>query len=119
MVTWDDLHQKERGLLEKEECLSQDTKQIRRVKESYEEHFHKAAHFMENVGYTFHKNKSHFYFESMRDAFSRESRKIMEHLEANERELESEKKKVQRQVDDVAYEKRKISLTKEAETDER
>lgn len=118
MVTWDDLHLEERELLEKEASLEQDTKQIQRMKESYEGHFHRATHFFDNVGYTFHKNDNHFYFESVRDEFSRESRKIMEHLEENERESEQSKRNIQGQIDDVAFEKRKCTLAKGAETDE-
>ncbi|EUJ43744.1 DUF3958 family protein [Paenilisteria rocourtiae] len=118
MVTWDDLHLEERELLEKEVSLEKGTKQIQRVKESYEGHFHRATHFLDNVGYAFHKNDNRFYFESVRDEFLRESRKIMEHLEENERELGQSKRNIQRQIDDVVFEKRKLTLTKGAETDE-
>ncbi|MBC1561439.1 DUF3958 family protein [Listeria booriae] len=110
METWDDLHLKERRLLEKEEILELDMMQIKRVKESYEEHFCKAAYFMDSIGYAFHKNNNHFYFESARDEFSRQSKKIMEHLEETERELEQNKRNVQRQIDDVSFEKRKCTL---------
>lgn len=106
MKHWDELDQQERRLLEKEDRLTREIKQVRQIKELYEAHFHESGHFMSELHHTFYKNDGNYFYESIRDDYLKESRKIMSDLENDEENLISAKKKVQQEIDDVAHEKK-------------
>lgn len=112
MEQWDELHQKEQGLLEKEERLNKEIKQVRKIKELYEAHFHESGDFISELHYTFYKNDGNYIYESIRDDYLKESRKIMNGLDEDEEALFSAKKKLQQQLDECEHEK-KVALTEE------
>ncbi|MCA5014042.1 MULTISPECIES: DUF3958 family protein [unclassified Enterococcus] len=102
------LQLEEQQLQLKEESIANEEKQVRRIKESYEQHFHEARHFLDNLCYLFHKNEQGTFYQSLMDEYSQESRKILEHLEIDEIELHDQKKRVVDQLEDIDYEKRKL-----------
>ncbi|MGX7203140.1 hypothetical protein BCR22_03920 [Enterococcus plantarum] len=103
----EEIQKEEKQLYLKEETLSSEVNQVKRVKESYDQHFYEARHFFDDVCYQFDKNEQGNFFKSVFDEFSQKSRQVMEYLENDEEELRIQKKKVLNQLDDISYEKRK------------
>lgn len=54
----------------------------------------------------YHENEETTFYESARDDFLQESRKIMTNLEEDEQELAKEKRKVLQQIEEVTNEKK-------------
>lgn len=103
----EDIQKEEKQLSLKEETLSSEVNQVKRVKENYDNHFYEARHFFDDICYQFDKNEQGNFFKSIFDEFSQKSRQVMEYLENDEEELRIQKKKVLNQLDDISYEKRK------------
>ncbi|MBO0424080.1 DUF3958 family protein [Enterococcus plantarum] len=103
----EEIQKEEKQLYLKEETLSSEVNQVKRVKESYDQHFYEAMHFFDDVCYQFDKNEQGNFFKSIFDEFSQKSRQVMDYLENDEEELLVQKKKILNQLDDIGYEKRK------------
>ncbi|MFD2305113.1 DUF3958 family protein [Enterococcus termitis] len=104
----EEIQKEEKQLYLKEETLSSEVNQVKRVKESYDQHFYEARHFFDDVCYQFDKNEQGNFFKSVFDEFSQKSRQVMDYLENDEEELRVQKKKILNQLEDVGYEKRKV-----------
>lgn len=113
MTTLEKLQKEEQELHIKENNLSNELNQVRRIKETSEEHFYEAHHFFDTVCYQFHQNESGAFYQSVMDEFSQKSRQAIEQLTDNEENLLSEKKKIDRQLEDISYEKRKVLVEEE------
>ncbi|WP_227011270.1 DUF3958 family protein [Enterococcus wangshanyuanii] len=88
--------------------MTNEEKQVRQIKESYEQHFHEARHFLDNLCYLFHKNEQGTFYQSLMDEYSKKTKQILEHLEIDETELHDQKKRVIGLLEDIEYEKRKL-----------
>jgi hypothetical protein len=53
----EEIQKEEKQLYLKEETLSSEVNQVKRVKESYDQHFYEARHFFDDVCYQFDKNE--------------------------------------------------------------
>lgn len=115
MKKWDELRQKEQALLEKEDKLNQEARQVRQVKELYEDHFNEAGYFMSELHEMYAQNDDSSFYESVKDDFLQESRKIMADLDQDEQVLLKKKRAVQQQIEDIAYDKEKLRETEEAQ----
>lgn len=104
----EDIQKEEKQLYSKGETLTSEVNQVKRVKETYDQHFYEARHFFDDVCYQFDKNEQGNFFKSIFDEFSQKSRQVMDYLENDEEELCVQKKKVLNQLDDIGYEKRKM-----------
>lgn len=103
----EDIQTEEKQLFLKEETLSSEVNQVKRVKENYDNHFYEARRFFDDICYQFDKNEQGNFFKSVFDEFSQKSRQVMDYLENDEEELRIQKKKVLNQLDDIGYEKRR------------
>ncbi len=110
MEQWDELHQKEQKLLEKEDRLNREIKQVRQIKDLYEAHFNESGDFMSELHHTFYKNDGNDIYESIRDDYLHESRKIINGLDEDEEALICAKKQVQQEITSVFEEKKKVAL---------
>lgn len=110
----EDIQKEEKQLYLKEETLTGEVNQVKRVRESYDQHFYEARHFFDDICYQFDKNEQGNFFKSVFDEFSQKSRQVMECLENDEEELRIQKKKVLNQLEDVGYEKRKAFAEEES-----
>ena len=110
MDKWDELHKKECLLLEQEDVLIQEKNQVQRVTEAYEEHFNEGHHFMSNLQENFYENEDRLKFEAIRDEFTHESHKVLAELEEGVDELSTERRKLQMDLEEVVYDKRRVSL---------
>lgn len=108
MSKTDDIQKEEKQLSLKEEKLSGEINQVKKIKERYNQHFYEAKRFFEDVCYQFNKNDQRNYFKSTFDEFSHSARKAMESLEDNEKELGAEKKKILNDLEDIQYKKREL-----------
>lgn len=106
----EDILKEEKQLCLKEEALSSEVRQIKRVKELYDQHFSEASHFFDDICYQFDKNEQGNFYQSIFDEFSRKSRQVMNNLEKDEEELRSQKKKLSNDLEDICYEKREVLL---------
>ncbi|MGX7244416.1 DUF3958 family protein [Enterococcus quebecensis] len=104
----EEIQKEEKQLYLKEETLSSELNQVKRVKESYDQHFYEARHFFDDICYQFNKNKQGNFYKSIFDEFSQKERQVMDYLENDEEELRIQKKKVLNQLEDIGYEKRKV-----------
>ncbi|MGX7420053.1 DUF3958 family protein [Carnobacterium gallinarum] len=111
MDKWETLHQKECRLRVKEEINDSEIRQIQRLTEAYESHFHEAQHLLEDLDDLFYKHDRHSFYESVKEEFYQESRDVQNYLEESNNELTSEKWELQGKLDEVAYEKRQVILT--------
>lgn len=114
MRKFEDIQKEEKQLYLKEETLSSEVNQVKRVKESYDQHFYEARHFFDDVCYQFDKNEQGNFFKSIFDEFSQKSRQVMDYLENDEEELRVQKKKILNQLEDIGYEKRKVLSEEES-----
>ncbi|MGX7417538.1 DUF3958 family protein [Carnobacterium gallinarum] len=115
MDKWKMLRAKEHDLLETEEITSKEARKTTQIKEQYQEHFHEAQRFLEECCYMFHKNDQSYFFESTMDEFSHESRKVLVQLENSEEVIHRQKKKIQQDLEDITYEKRRVILEEQEE----
>lgn len=113
MDKWTELDREERKLQAKEEDVSKAQRQVERIQEAYAHHLSEARHFLEENCYLFHKNEKRHIYESAMEALSNESYQIMVHLEDNHHEMEVKKRNIQQMLDDIIYEKRKVSEQEE------
>lgn len=107
MRSLEEIQTEENQLYLREETVSSEARQIRHVKEAYDQHFYEARHFFDDICYQFNKNEQGNFYHSLFDEFSQKSRQVMNYLEEDEEELRSQKKKLSNQLEDISYEKRK------------
>lgn len=88
------------------------------MKEAYEEHFQEAYRFIEEAQHLFHKNENHSFYEAAMAEFSKESYKIRESLDERQQEVEKEKRGIQRKLEDIYDEKRRLSMEEQEKSDE-
>ncbi len=93
MDKWEKLRVKENNLLGTEEVISEEVRKTSRIKEQYQEHFREAQQFLEECRYLFHKNDKPYFYESAMDEFSRESIRVLTHLEDSEQDMYRQKRK--------------------------
>lgn len=108
MTRLEDIQQKERTLLDKEDTLISERKQLQRIQEQYSDQFRDATRFFERLNYQFQQSSERSFFESLSDEFSQKSRQITERLEVDGDELHAQKQAIERQRDDLAYEKQRF-----------
>lgn len=106
----EEVQKEERGLLEKEETLSDGMRQLTKIKEEYEQQFHEASRFFTRLEFQFQKSNDRHFFENTTDEFHQRSRQIMERLELDTDELHNEKRAVERKIDELAYEKKRLAM---------
>ncbi|MGX7417424.1 DUF3958 family protein [Carnobacterium gallinarum] len=110
MDKWDELHKKERLLMEREDQLVHEKNQVQRINEAYEEYFNEGHHFMSDLQDSFYENDDSLQFEAIRDEYTYESNKVLADLEESTEELNKHKRKIQMELDEVVYDKRRVSL---------
>ncbi|KMN45618.1 DUF3958 family protein [Bacillus sp. LK2] len=107
---WEKLHQEERKLIEQEKVMTKEIRQIKQVKDMYDDHFRNSKRVMDQLRHLFHKNDERTFYETTMSEFSRESKKIMDSVDEGERELKSYYRTIENKLSDVASEKRKASM---------
>ncbi|PFH73744.1 DUF3958 family protein [Bacillus nitratireducens] len=107
---WEKLHQKEQKLMEQEETMAKEIRQIKQVKDIYDDHFRNSQRVMDQLRHLFYKNDERTFYETTMSEFSRESKKIMNYVDEGERKLKARYKIVENKLSDVASEKRRASL---------
>ncbi|KMN42445.1 DUF3958 family protein [Bacillus sp. LK2] len=107
---WEKLHQEEQKLIEQEEAITKETRQIQQVKGMYDDHFRNSHRVMDQLRHLFHKNDERTFYETTMSEFSRESKKIMNYVDKGERELKAQYRAVENKLSNVASEKRKASM---------
>ncbi|EOL43047.1 DUF3958 family protein [Enterococcus phoeniculicola] len=112
----EEIQTEERQLYSKEEALDSEANQVRRIKETYDQHLYEAKHFFDAICYQFHKNEQGNVYRALFDEFSQKSRQVMNELEKDEEELRRQKRKLSNQLEDIGYEKRKLLAEEENKT---
>ncbi|EUJ33008.1 hypothetical protein MFLO_05325 [Listeria floridensis FSL S10-1187] len=110
MKTPESYQQEEQLLLRKEEENLQKRREIERLKESYETHFRQGLRFMDGLRYTFRQNDRAFIHENMQDRVFAFSHSIRDDLEETAELYQREKRQLEDQLNEIAYEKRKARL---------
>ncbi|MGR3779209.1 DUF3958 family protein [Bacillus paramycoides] len=108
---WEKLHQEEQDLIKQEEAITKETREIKQVKDMYDNHFRNSHRVMDQLRYLFHKNDERIFYETTMSEFARESKKIMNHVDEGELELKSQYRTIKNRLSNVASEKRKNSMT--------
>ncbi|MBC1980750.1 DUF3958 family protein [Listeria welshimeri] len=110
MKTWTEWQQEERRLMGKEDENQQKRRTVQQLQEAYEIHFRQGLQFVEKISWQFRKNDHAFLHEQMQERVFSLSRSTQEHLEVMEEVLQQEKRELEEQINEVAYEKRKAFL---------
>jgi uncharacterized membrane-anchored protein YhcB (DUF1043 family) len=108
-----ELQKEEAQLYLVEETIEHEENQVKQIRENYEQHFHEAHHFLDNLCYQYNKNEQGRFYQSLMDEYSQKSKQMLEQLETDETELHEQKKKVLSQLEDIGYEKRRILVEEE------
>lgn len=109
MRSLEDIQKEEKQLYLKEDTISSEARQVKRIKENYEQHLYEARHFFDDICYQFDKNEQGNFYKSIFYEFSQKSRQVVNHLGKDEEELRNQKKKVLNRLEDIGYEKRKAA----------
>ncbi|WP_167630579.1 DUF3958 family protein [Listeria valentina] len=110
MKTWTEWQQEERRLMGKVDENQQKRRAVQQLQEAYENHFRQGLRFVEEVSWQFRKNDRAFLREQMQEQVFSLSRSTQEHFEGMEEAFQQEKRDLEDQANEVAYEKRKASL---------
>lgn len=110
---WAALHQKEQILLQEESELQQVEQHLKEIQDEAEQFFHQGSYLLEDICMMFRNDEERFIYQNILDDFSIQSRQSLEELEDTYQEYYQKRKKVEEDIEEVFYEKRKIALAEE------
>ncbi|WP_088825236.1 MULTISPECIES: DUF3958 family protein [Listeria] len=110
MNEWEKLNTQERVLLEQEDHIRQEIKQLSYIKAQYDSNLREGRNFIHECEQLFHKSDKPYFYQQAMDEFSYESRQAITYLEETEETTYREKKKMEQELNDVMHHKRKLAL---------
>lgn len=104
-----DLYSEERILIEKENDVADEKSRIRLIKEAYEDEHNISHRLLSQICEAFSRSDDSFFFEQTLDNWNAETRKSFEQLEERQYEISREERKIQDDLEEIMYEKRKLA----------
>lgn len=110
---WEELQQKEHQLSDQQWTIEKEQRQVNHLKEAYQDHFRHSDQLFDEYSDVFRKTDFGHLFSELKNSLHQEKNGIFEQLEESNHELKSKHKKIDDELNELLYQRKKYDSLEE------